>query len=270
MPTIEYNANHWGGKYAWSEGGDEWSAPWGGAEAQWFNSIFPRVHAFLPAASILEIAPGFGRWTQYLKDQCERLTLVDLNQNCIDKCKERFSSASHISFHVNDGTSLNMIPDNSIDFIYSFDSLVHAEADVIEAYLAQLERKLTPNGVGFIHHSNIGEFQRWWSIRKRLIPTPVRKYLIQQGLMTDYHSRAFSMTAKLFETQCERAGLQCISQETVNWRGKLPIDCFSLFTKKSSRWARPNRVMVNREFMREANHIAQLSSLYSTSSFKQL
>ena len=28
-----------------------------------------------------------------------------------------------------------MIPDASIDFVFSFDSLVHAEADVIQAYL---------------------------------------------------------------------------------------------------------------------------------------
>jgi hypothetical protein len=57
-----------------------------------------------------------------------------------------------------------MVPDDSIDFVFSFDSLVHAEADVMQAYLNQLVRKLKLNGVGFIHHSNIGEYQRVFSI----------------------------------------------------------------------------------------------------------
>ena len=32
-------------------------------DSQWFGLIFPRIHAFLPTGTILEIAPGFGRWT---------------------------------------------------------------------------------------------------------------------------------------------------------------------------------------------------------------
>jgi cyclopropane fatty-acyl-phospholipid synthase-like methyltransferase len=39
------------------------------------------------------------------------------------------------------------------DFVFSFDSLVHVESDVIENYLTQLAKKLKPNGIGFIHHS---------------------------------------------------------------------------------------------------------------------
>ena len=53
-----------------------------------------------------------------------------------------------------------MVEDGSIDFVFSFDSLVHVEADVLDAYLDQLARKLTPDGVGFIHHSNMGRALR--------------------------------------------------------------------------------------------------------------
>ena len=38
------------------------------------------------------------------------------------------------------------IPDRSSDSVFSFDSLVHAEADVIRGYLAQIGRKLKPSG----------------------------------------------------------------------------------------------------------------------------
>ena len=61
----------------------------------------------------------------------DNLTIVDLNQNCIDVCKQKFAAFENIEYHVNDGKSLSMIPENSIDFIFSHDSLVHAELDVI-------------------------------------------------------------------------------------------------------------------------------------------
>ena len=90
MPSIELNRDHWGSNYAWPEGGDEWSHDWGDVDTQWFGSILPRIRAFVPAPQILEIAPGFGRWTRFLKDLCDDLTIVDLNENCIERCRERF------------------------------------------------------------------------------------------------------------------------------------------------------------------------------------
>lgn len=42
-----------------------------------------RIHAFVPTEAILEIAPGFGRCTQYLKDLCQQLMVVDLTEKCL-------------------------------------------------------------------------------------------------------------------------------------------------------------------------------------------
>ena len=137
MGTISENKRLWT-DYDWQQQGDEWSAEWGTTEILWWGTIRPRIHAFVPTGTILEVAPGVGRCTQYLKDLCQHLTVVDLTDRCIEACKERFSSDSHITYHVNDGKSLEMIPDHSVDFVFSFDSLVHVEADVIEAYLSQM------------------------------------------------------------------------------------------------------------------------------------
>jgi SAM-dependent methyltransferase len=261
MPSIEHNKQMWGTHYAWSRQGDEWSEPWGGVDAHWYGSLLPRVHAFLPAESILEIAPGFGRWTQYLKDQCDHLTVVDLNSNCIETCKERFAEAHNITYHVNDGTSLEMIPDESIDFVFSYDSLVHAELDVIEAYLQQLVRKLTPDGVGFLHHSNIGHYATYHRHQRRL-PEPLRQFLLRARVLNRRHFRSFSVTAEKVAAACDAAGLCCRSQELVNWRQRLPIDAFTVFCHSDSKWARPNRVITNLLFEREAELCAMRAPLY--------
>lgn len=269
MPTVEQNEQQWNRNYEWEKQGDEWSATWGGAEAQWFGALFPRIHAFIPVDKILEIAPGFGRWTNYLRKYCGSLTVVDLGENCINACRQRFALDSHIQYHVNDGKSLDMVPDGSADFVFSFDSLVHAEADIIDGYLRQLAKKLTANGVGFIHHSNIGKYQQDFR-RMDKIPAALKPAMTRRGYIDYNHWRAFSMTARLFEKFCDQHGLQCIGQELVNWGGKRLIDSFSLFTKKGSVWARPNRVIENPEFMKEADLIKKWSQVYTGASFSTL
>jgi hypothetical protein len=184
--------------------------------------------------------------------------VVDLAENCIEACKKRFQADSNIAYHVNDGKSLDMIPDRSIDFVFCFDSLVHAEADVIEAYLGQLSEKLNDNGIGFIHHSNIGMFVN---------------HSTGQLPFENSHWRAESMTFKLFDEYCEKANLQCISQELIdwgedkNWGSEGLTDCISMFTLKTSLWSRPNRILINDGFMSEAESILRLSRGYARSSF---
>jgi hypothetical protein len=103
------------------------------------------------------------------------LVLVDLWERCIEACKRRFESESHSRFCVNNGKSLAMVSDNSLDFVFSFDSLVHAEIDVIDAYIDELSRKLTLSGIAFIHHSNIGAYPCSVRLTKKLIENKHRK-----------------------------------------------------------------------------------------------
>lgn len=307
MGTIEQNKFTWDSTYDWEQQGDEWSSAWGGVDRQWYATILPRMHAFVPTGTILEIAPGFGRWTKYLKDLCEDLILVDLSEQCIQTCQKRFDTCSHIKYFVNDGKSLEMIPDDSIDFVFSFDSLVHAEDDVIKAYTEQLAKKLKDDGVGFIHHSNIGEYLTYFSFLDRILgffenfrskasnealsnqpiapekntpdtlPIPHqgflsrgKDFLYRSGLFERNHWRAYSMTAGKFKAYAEEADLQCITQEKINWgKTKRLIDCITIFTKKNSIWASPHRVLRNKEFMREAKYSSRLSKLYGSVSLKK-
>lgn len=260
MPTIDENKQKWDGKYHWSAKGDNWSRPWGSAQMQWHASILPRIHGFVPAGTILEIAPGFGRWTEYLKDLCDELIAVDLSGRCVDACKERFAGCRGVSFHANDGQSLEMVLDGTIDFAFSFDSLVHAEEDVVKAYVDQLAAKLKPDGVAFLHHSNIGQYRRYFAVMRRV--PGLRRLLWRVGNVGNTHWRAQSMTAGKLRAFAEAAGLQVMGQELVNWRTAMLTDCFSTFTPEGSVWARQNRLIKNRRFMQEARRVARLAALY--------
>jgi ubiquinone/menaquinone biosynthesis C-methylase UbiE len=272
MGSIEENRELWSNKYGWPGGGDEWSAAWGSTAMEWYGSLMPRLHLWLPAKTILEIAPGFGRWTQFLKDLGQRLIIVDLSERCIIECQERFADADNISYHVNDGRSLSMVEDSMVDFAFSFDSLVHVEADVIEAYLRELARTLAADGVAFIHHSNVGAYRRRLA-RGRLVHRITRRHRRLKRLGARITAsrlaygnpewRAESVTADLVDALCRDAGLECRSQELVNWgSGPLLIDCFSVITRPGSRWALPRVVRVNPRFMDEAGNLSAIDHVY--------
>jgi SAM-dependent methyltransferase len=239
-------------KYDWKGAGEEWSEPWGSSAAQWAGTILPRIRERLPVSTILEIAPGFGRWTHYLKDYCDELWAVDKSSACIEACHQRFATESHVHCCLNDGRSLSMIPDSSVDFVFSFDSFVHPDREVVEAYLRQLGTKLKIGAKGFIHHSNFGEYVN--SARERL-PELLAKPLIKAKILDWAHHRNPDMTAAVFRVLCEQNGLYCISQELVNWRGRRLIDCLSLFVRSDSPPQNPTQIIRNPNFMREAARI---------------
>jgi SAM-dependent methyltransferase len=239
---LDWNKATWGFNYAWQDGGEEWSAAWGGSEAQWFGSIFPRLHRFLPARRILEIAPGFGRWTKFLIPACDEYVGIDLSAKCVDACRERFASAKHAQFFANDGFSLDAAGTEGFDLVFTFDSLVHAERDVLESYIPQVLRRLSPRGVMFLHHSNLLPFGN-----KIGVP----------------HGRAQTISADVVVGLVLRAEGTVLIQEIVNWGGEHMIDCLTLFGRKTCYPSAKGLRLENPLFMGEATLIQKFQSPYS-------
>lgn len=263
MPTVNENKKAWDGQYSWPNLGDEWSVAWGGPFMQWYGTILPRIHRFIPTGSILEIACGYGRWTQFLKDMCHELEVIDLSEECIQACKQRFIKNTNIKYYLNDGKSLEMISDDSIDFVFSFDSLVHADESIIKSYFSQLPRILRDNGAAFIHHSNLGEYYPVYSLIRKVpgLEVILKKLCI---LEKDLHWRDSGVSARSVEKLAENYALKCISQEIIPWGTKrAQIDCFSTIVKKTSPLARDNHILRNTSFSEEVKNLSQLSRLYT-------
>ncbi|MDQ6894540.1 MAG: class I SAM-dependent methyltransferase [Acidobacteriota bacterium] len=247
---IAENKALWDGTHNWEHAGDEWSASFGGPAMQWYGSLLPRVHRFLPTGTVLEIACGFGRWTQFLRDRCNRLYAIDLAQACVDASSQRFASDRHVTCHLTDGKSLAMVPDKSVDFVFSFDSLVHADASVLEAYISQLPRILKKNGAAFIHHSNLGAYDR---ISLRLL-----------GLVDEFRMRDPDVSSGKVEGYAVAAGMRCISQELHTWGTRWTLlDCMTTLVMPGNPLARENRKLRNRGLVRESDYLEMLAKLYS-------
>jgi SAM-dependent methyltransferase len=265
MPSVIENQVRWT-DHPWEREGHEWS-PGGtpaGGELLWWRAILPRIHAHVPTGSALELGPGFGRWTHHLLRLSTHLTIVDLTERCIEYCRRRFADAPHVECWTNDGRSLDMVADGSIDFVFSFDSLVHAEAPVVREYLAQLARKLKPGGTGFIHHSNL----RGLAGSNDAIPSWVARR----------NWRGESMSARLFREYCRDAGLHCTTQEVINWvsrsrradRHRIPgwgmplTDTMSTFMRPPvGAEPAPTLVYVNPGFVEEWRQLVTLATVYA-------
>jgi SAM-dependent methyltransferase len=251
MASISENGQYWNRADAWLREGDEWSEDWGTAQAQWVGCLLPRVFPFLKGR-ILEIAPGRGRWTQFLRPYCSSLIGIDLARSCVERCAERFGHHSKLEFKVNDGLTFPMIENGSIDFAFSFDSLVHAESDVMSSYADELARVLKPGGVAFLHHSNLD------AVRRRSVVDKVKRRLSRVPL--SWHGRALSMSAEKMRTFVERAGMMCVQQEIIPWGTGWPLmtDCMSTIVNTPG-----NRchVVRNPRFTEETAAIKRISSL---------
>jgi len=210
MPDIEWNKSTWAAGYDWSRAGEEWSGPWGSSAAEWFATIMPRIGAALPAISLLEIGPGFGRWTEFLLRFCNYYCGIDLSDKCVNNCRERFAGRPNAEFFLNDGKSLAAAAERRFDLVFSFDSLVHAGLDAISPYVAQVIELLRPGGVAFLHHSNMAACPG-----------------------ASYGHRAEDVSAEIVGDLVRGNSGRILIQERFSWGDTLLSDCFSMFCRAS-------------------------------------
>ena len=184
---------------------------------QWQNLIEPYIRE-ADLSSVLELAPGHGRTSVKLVQQGARIMhLVDVNQTCIDACRERFGeqrSACRFYYYVTGGDSLPFIESESITFVYSFDSMVHFDKSIVRA-LREFARIMKAGAAGFLHHSNYGAVK------------PNSDWAKNYGNRSD-------MSAALFREYCAEIGLEVTDQRMhglAERRGIPDLDCVSLIRR---------------------------------------
>ncbi len=101
----------------------------------------------------VEIGPGGGRWTRYLT-RFKKLYAIDYYQELLDILKCNYGNEENIVFVKNNGTDFPSIPNNGVDFIFSFGTFVHLDVEIIGDYIDSMRRIMHENSVAFIQYSD--------------------------------------------------------------------------------------------------------------------
>ncbi|MEH2502816.1 ubiquinone/menaquinone biosynthesis C-methylase UbiE [Bradyrhizobium sp. AZCC 1578] len=187
-------------------------------ELQWNQIIFPLIRD-LDFTTVLDLACGHGRNSEFLRRHTKFLHLVDINQTCIDACRTRFGDTkdgTRFYYHVTDGNHLKMIPNDGITLVYTWDSMVHFDKLIVRDYLLDIKRVLKPGGSAFLHHSNFGEM------------APDSNWATNTGTRSD-------MSGKIMREYAAALGLDVVLQKiqgrAEGW-GEDGLDCVSILQKR--------------------------------------
>jgi SAM-dependent methyltransferase len=183
-------------------------------EVQWKAIVWPEIQHFNFDVT-LDFAAGHGRNSAKLEKLAKRLYVVDANPDAVQFLRRRFEGHRAVSVIQNNGIDLRDVPTGAITTLYSFDSMVHFEKRLIEAYMPEFQRVMAHGAFGFLHHSNFG----------RVSDDPDFKN----------HPAWRANADKDFLAQCcFRHRLLAVRQVTINWGGEVAIqdlDCISIIYK---------------------------------------
>jgi SAM-dependent methyltransferase len=177
------------------------------------NSPFRELFDQLDISRTLELACGHGRhlgMTAAL-ERCNNLIGMDLLEENISACSQRYAGDPKITLVKNNGIDFNPISDSSLDSIYCYDAMVHFDSDVVFSYLRDTFRILRPGGKALYHHSNY-------------IGAPGSHY------GQNPHARNF-MSKEFFAHYAVKSGLLIVDAKKLRWGDQQDIDCITLVLK---------------------------------------
>lgn len=105
-----------------------------------------------PLHDALEIGPGGGRWTRYLLP-FRHLYVVDYYPELLAHFRMAVR-APNTTIIKNDGNNFPGVPNQSIDYIFSFGTFVHLDIDIIRDYLQNMRAILKSGGNVVINYSD--------------------------------------------------------------------------------------------------------------------
>jgi SAM-dependent methyltransferase len=124
--------------------------------------------------SMAEIGCGAGRMTRSFAFQFRNVFAVDISEEMQVRAKILLSSLSNITWILSDGQSLNGLPSNSLDFVFSYLVLQHFPSpELVAGTIEEMLRVLKPGGA-YLFQFN-GSHQPTMNWKGRLLSSSLDK-----------------------------------------------------------------------------------------------
>jgi len=100
--------------------------------------------------SVLEIGCLDGKWSEVLIDRYDEVHLIDMNDKLLPILEQKFGN--NFRFHTTKGNELKQLLDDSIELIFSMDSLIRVpNKKYILDYFNEFKRVLKKQGEVYVH-----------------------------------------------------------------------------------------------------------------------
>lgn len=176
----------------------------------------------LPARreAALDFGCGVGRLTQALAGYFDEVTGVDIAPSMLENAR-RFNDLPNVTFLHNEQPDLAVVPDESLDFVYTTIVLQHMAPPFALGYVAEFARILRPGGAA-VFTLPAGPSTTLVGRLYRVVPTPLVHSLKKRlwGAVIDMHGVPMETLVPLLTS----AGLRVEAVEPdlspgPNWRG---------------------------------------------------
>lgn len=175
------------------------------------NTQFRRLFDQLNLENVVELACGYGRHSEQVAPIAGKLTLVDVFEENLEKCRNRLSKFDNVTYYLGSGYGFTPIESNKITSIFCYDAMVHFSMNIILAYLKETSRILNSGGFALYHHSNNSG--------------PVLDhYGMQPHARNIIDFEKFSLTAS-------QHGLMIVESVVIDWGGVVGLDRITLLKK---------------------------------------
>ena len=109
----------------------------------------------------LEIGPGRGAWSKaILHRNCRKLYAVDIAEPEHTHFWEYVGKDPRAEYIVAADLSLPGVPDDSVDFFFSFGVFCHLKPEMCEEYLSSIYRKMKYGSRGFLMIADFDKYER--------------------------------------------------------------------------------------------------------------
>lgn len=116
----------------------------------------------LKSKTALEIGCGIGRITEFIAQNFAKVFAIDISDEMIGEGQKRLKNYSNINFIIGNGLTFP-IPDNSIDFVFSYIVFQHMpNKQVIKSNFQEIRRVLKDTGLVKIQVRGLPTSKRNW------------------------------------------------------------------------------------------------------------